>query len=113
LAKVEAGDELPYVPRHQATGTVAVEHARGGLAIGASYVSPMRETAGQGEIPANDRTDASFLLEITGRVNLGSQGEIYVNLRNVLGAADLTSRRPFGARPVAPRWFQIGTRWRL
>jgi Fe(3+) dicitrate transport protein len=113
LGMVEIGDELPYVPRHQATGSLALEHARGGLAVGASYVAAMRESAGQGELPAGERTDESFLLELTARAALGQRGELYLILRNALDAADLASRRPFGARPIAPRWFQVGTRWRF
>jgi Fe(3+) dicitrate transport protein len=111
LGRVDAGDELPYVPRHQASATIALEHARGGLAVGTTYVSPMRESAGQGESPPGEKTDASFLLDVTARVRVQKSGEVYVNVRNLLDEADLASRRPFGARPIAPRWVQVGTKW--
>jgi hypothetical protein len=29
-------------------------------------------------------------------------------LRNLGNAADIAARRPFGARPIAPRWLQAG-----
>jgi Fe(3+) dicitrate transport protein len=32
----------------------------------------------------------------------------YANLRNALSSQDIVSRRPYGARPNAPRWLQLG-----
>ena len=45
------------------------------------------------------------------RAFLSSHGSIYVNVRNLFDAHDITARLPFGARPVAPRWLQVGTSW--
>jgi Fe(3+) dicitrate transport protein len=109
--EVADGDELPYVPRHQAWLSAALESSLGTLAAGASYVSAMREEAGQGDAAPGVLTDESFVLDLTARAALGRRGEFYVHLRNALGAEDLASRRPFGARPIAPRWFQVGTKW--
>jgi Fe(3+) dicitrate transport protein len=38
-------------------------------------------------------------------------GQVYFSVRNLLGAEDIAARLPFGARPVAPRWIQVGTQW--
>lgn len=112
LGRVEEGDQLPYVPRHQASATLALEHRFGGLAVGAWYVSAMREEAGQGPAPPGTETDDSFLLDVMVRGRFG-RGELYLNVRNLLDAQDLASRRPYGARPVAPRWLQVGLRFAL
>ena len=44
---VQAGYEIPFVPRHQAQATAAIETPRGSLALAATYVSAMRERAGR------------------------------------------------------------------
>ena len=33
---------------------------------------------------------------------------LYANLRNVTDSQNIVSRRPYGARPNGPRWFQMG-----
>ncbi len=111
LRNVQVGDELPFVPRHQLAATAAGETSRGSLALTGTYVSPMREVAGQGASPNEPRTDPSFMLDATARVSLAGTGHVYISVRNLLGADDIAARLPFGARPVAPRWIQVGTKW--
>jgi Fe(3+) dicitrate transport protein len=38
---------------------------------------------------------------------------VYVNVRNVLDSHYIVSRRPYGARPNAPRWVQVGVKVEL
>jgi Fe(3+) dicitrate transport protein len=111
LGTVMPGYELPYVPRHEGTATVAFETPRGSLAVAGSYISAMRERAGAGPIPPQGGTDPSFILDTMARVNVTSRGHLYLSVRNLLGADDVAARLPFGARPVAPRWIQLGTKW--
>jgi Fe(3+) dicitrate transport protein len=114
LAIVEPGDELPFVPRHLASATVAFETRRAAFAVAGSYVSAMRERAGQGpETPAAPFTDPSLIFDVTARVSITQSGLFYVNVRNILNEADIAARLPFGARPVAPRWVQVGLKWSL
>ena len=76
LGMVVPGDELPFVPRHQAAATVGVRDA------GARrwrwrdrYVSAMREHAGQGPATlAEPFTDPSFILDVTARVPVKTAG---------------------------------------
>jgi Fe(3+) dicitrate transport protein len=112
LGDVQPGDELPFVPKHQAAATAAFETPYASLAVAGTYVSAMREHAGQG--PATIRepfTDPSFILDATLRVPVVPAGHFYMNVRNLLGAEDIAARLPYGARPVAPRWVQVGTKW--
>jgi Fe(3+) dicitrate transport protein len=111
LSDVMAGDELPFVPRHQLQATAGVETVRGSVAVAATYVSAMREHAGQGSAPSEPRTDPSLLFDVTARLSLLSTGQVYLSVRNVFNEADIAARLPFGARPVAPRWVQVGTKW--
>jgi Fe(3+) dicitrate transport protein len=108
LGRVEAGDELAYVPRHQIRASVGVESPRFRVFGAATYVSATREEAGQGEIPPSLRTDGSFVLDATARIRAVGSLWLYLQARNALGASDIASRRPYGARPIAPRWVQVG-----
>ena len=55
---VKGGDEFPYVPRHQASGSVGVDHRRFGVYASGTFVDSMREVAGTGEPDRYRRTDA-------------------------------------------------------
>jgi Fe(3+) dicitrate transport protein len=107
---VRAGDELPYVPRHQLAVTAGIEHARASGTVAATYVSAMREEAGSEPIEESLATDEQFLIDASASARLLAGISVYANLRNVLGSAFIVSRRPYGARPNAPRWLQVGAK---
>ena len=93
---------------------MAFETPHAALAVAGTYVSAMREHAGRRSRPraAEPLTDPSFILDVTGaRAGDDARAQVYVNVRNILGAEDIAARLPFGARPVAPRWVQVGTKW--
>jgi len=106
--QVFAGSELPYIPRHQLAAMLGVEGKRWGVAFSATHVSRMREVAGQGDLEDAHATDAYTLLDASGNVRLAKWAQVYVNFRNITDRAYLVSRRPFGARPGAPRSIMAG-----
>lgn len=107
---VTAGDSIPYLPPHQLSLTVALEHRYGGVNAAFNYVARMREVAGTGELIDALATDDQTWID------LGVFGKplpwltIYANLRNLTGEQNLVGRRPYGARVNAPRWFQAGVK---
>jgi Fe(3+) dicitrate transport protein len=110
FGSVKRGDELPYVPRHQLRASLGVEHARASLNVSASYVSRMREQAGSEALDRALATDAQFLLDAALSVRIWNTLSVYAQLRNALDAHYIVARRPFGARPNAPRMLQVGAR---
>jgi Fe(3+) dicitrate transport protein len=109
---VEVGDALPYVPEHQLSVQAGVERRDAWQAAAAlSVVSAMREEAGQGDDDL--RTDAQYLLDLTGRVRVFRNADVTLRLENVLFQDPIGSRRPFGARPVRPFQAQIGFAYAL
>jgi len=105
---VRKGDHIPYIPRHQLNVTLAAEHRRGGINGAVTYVAPMREQAGNQPIADSLATDEQVYLDLGGYVNVLRWLRVYANLRNALGAENIIGRRPYGARPNAPRWLQVG-----
>ncbi|HVR21005.1 MAG TPA: TonB-dependent receptor [Polyangiaceae bacterium] len=107
---VEPGYELPYVPRHQLSATAGIEVGPASGYGTFTYIAAMREEAGSEAMDDALHTDEQAILDLGGRYRVFGPLELYVNLRNVFDSHDLVARRPFGARPNAPRWLQVGAK---
>ncbi len=107
---VEKGDELPYVPRHTLNATVGIENDVAGLDANFNYVAAMREQAGSEDLSEVMATEEQFWFDLSAHYQVLRYLKVYSNLRNVLDQQYITSRRPYGARPNAPRWFELGAK---
>ncbi len=110
FGEVEAGDEIPYVPRHQLFASVGVEGRRAGVMVGATYISAMREQAGNEPLDDVLATDEQLLFDASAKLRVAAPVELYVTGKNLANSHYIISRRPFGARPNAPRWVQAGAK---
>ena len=90
--------------------SIGVDTYLGGGAIAGYYVSPMREEAGHEPIDEALATDEQAWIDFSTYIKPFKQLSIYGNLRNATGSKDIVSRRPFGARPNAPHWLQVGVK---
>jgi len=96
---VEPGDQMPYVPSHQAFTEVGVQWNEVQAYVGATYVGAMREEAGVGEAPMTDEAllfDANVVYEFLPGWRASLKAENFTNNRG------LAATRPAGARPVRP-----------
>jgi Fe(3+) dicitrate transport protein len=110
---VKAGDDVPYIPRHQMAASIGVETGWLSGNVGGTYVSRMREIAGQGLPAPGEATDAYFLLDAAVSVKPIDKLTVYLLGRNLLNSMYIVSRRPYGARPGAPIWIQAGVKVEL
>jgi Fe(3+) dicitrate transport protein len=110
---VAEGDEMPYLPRHQLYAMLALEHARAGGGVGVAYSSRMREEASGGALEDVLATDELVTVDVSSQVKVWGPLTIYGNVRNLLNDQSIVSRRPYGARPNAPRWVQVGAKIEL
>lgn len=108
LGDVAAGDELPYVPRHQAHASLGLEGHRPAGYLAAVYVSRMRERPGNEPLDEVSTTDAQLVIDSGVSYRLTSWLRLRADVHNVLDRRNLVSRRPYGARPNAPRWVELG-----
>ena len=113
FGSVKKGDEIPYVPRHQINGMLAAEYGPASVYGNATYISGMREQAGSAPLDQVIATDKQVIVDIGAKYRALRWLEIYGNVRNLFNELDLVSRRPFGARPNAPRMIQIGLKLKL
>ena len=111
FGEVEAGDEMPYVPRHEGRASVGLDFDVAGGYVAASYVGQMREQSGSGPLDLALATDAQFTVDIGANYRPLPALQLYVQARNVFDEHYIASRRPYGARPNPPRWVQLGAQF--
>ena len=107
---VSAGDRLPYVPEHQGGFELVVESPRASLGVTGALRGDMRDVAGQGSIPEEERIPATAVFDLAADVRATDQLKVYLQVRNFTDAATVESLRPFGARPGAPLTVMVGVK---
>ncbi len=107
---VQAGDDVPYVPTHQISASIGLEHELVGGNVAGTFVDELREVAGSGPPAEGEATDRHFLLDASVYTQPWKFLRFYAVGRNLLDMEYVASRRPYGARPGAPLWLQVGTK---
>lgn len=110
---VEAGDELPYIPKHQFQIAADLAGLQWQAGLNINYVDQTRTVAGQGAIEGNQRTDAHWLLDFAGNYRLTDGFELFGRIDNLLDNDYAVARRPAGLRPGKPRTAIVGFRVKL
>jgi Fe(3+) dicitrate transport protein len=105
---VEAGDELPYLPRHQAFASVGLEARAWSVALDAHYVSRMRTVAGRGEVLTTRATDAHLVVSASADYAVTSRARVFATVQNLTDRVYVVARQPAGARPGLPRTVMAG-----
>ena len=115
---VKAGDELPYVPRHQFFAGLGVQGSRWQADLSAHYLGRMRTRAGQGDLVPTLATDSAFVLDAMGEYALrgdvlGGPLRVFAGVQNLADRRYVVGRHPAGARPGLPRTIVAGVKLRL
>lgn len=108
---VEAGEELPYIPSHQAFAEVGLVSHRWNFYLRYRYVSSMRTVAGTGELLESEKTDLLSVVDLAGEFRLTKNTEVYVKVINLFEHQGIVAARPAGVRPTMPRTIMGGIRF--
>ncbi|MET0340483.1 MAG: TonB-dependent receptor [Polyangiales bacterium] len=108
FGNVRRADEIPYVPKHQVRAQLGVEHPRAGANVALTYVGQMREVPGRGRYVPGFSTEEQLVFDLAGYAKIWGPLSLYANIQNLFDRQYIVSRRPFGARPNAPRWTHVG-----
>jgi Fe(3+) dicitrate transport protein len=110
---VTKGDELPYLPKHQASASIGVEAPRWRADLGLVSAGAMRTRAGSGPIDPAASTDAFTVLSLSGEYSVTRTARVFASIQNLTDETYITSRRPAGARPGLPRTLMAGMKLNL
>ena len=113
---VQAGDQIPYLARHQLFTGLSLEASRWRLRMDSSLVSRMRTKAGQGAIPDRQSTDAHLVFGFSGEYDLKTEKQaatLFVAVQNLTNQAYIVARRPAGVRPGLARTLMGGIKFNL
>ncbi len=107
------GDELPYLPRHQLAVQAAVVAPSWELSAGAHYRGAARDVPGRGATVAGEAIDALLTVDLAMHLRFDALAELYLTCSNLLDEQVIVARRPYGARPNAPRLVALGYKARF
>ena len=113
---VMKGDHLPYLPEHVASlaaSWISDPAARYEVGTTLRYHDDMRDSASQGDVPEHERTEAYATVDLDAHWRPRTWAELYLTVDNVLNEQAIVSRRPYGARPNAPRTVILGYKSRF
>ncbi|MCM2678109.1 TonB-dependent receptor family protein [Echinimonas agarilytica] len=117
---VEKGDPVPYLAEHMLTASVGLTASNWQVALLVSYSDEMPETAQQqltgdpdDATLAGVYTDDYINVDIAANYDINSQSRVYAKVDNLFDDADITSRRPYGARPTMTRTLQVGYKYKF
>jgi len=110
---VQAGDKLPYLPRHQITFNAGVEIEKARFSATVNLVSKTRAVAGSGSIAATDKIDGRALVDLSAEVDIFGPVSLFGSVTNLFDTDYNVAFSPAGARPGAPRIVQGGLKARF
>lgn len=99
---VAAGDELPYIAKHQYFASIGFIKPKWEVNLNGTYVGKTRSTAGQGAITTSEKIDPHFVLDLATEFEVANKTRLFVNIENLLDEEYMVSRRPNNARPGKP-----------
>lgn len=111
--KVEAGDKLPYLAPHQLAVSLSLERKRWGLHLSGRYQAKMRTQAGQGPIDPARVADANFIVDCSASFLVHPRFSIFASATNIFNETYVAARHPAGLRPLMPRNFMAGGKFRF
>lgn len=103
FGSVTAGDELPYVPRHQLTISAGLHGNKWAADVVMNYVSVSRAVAGAGSIPNLETIDGRVLVDLALSYQVHKKVRVFATIENLFDEIYVAARRPYGARPGKPR----------
>ncbi|MDT7831628.1 TonB-dependent receptor [Flavobacteriaceae bacterium S356] len=99
---VTAGDELPYISKHQFNATISLEHQKFQLNLNTRFNGSFRTVAGSGTIPANEQVASNFIVDFAGKYSISKKLNATANIINLFNKTYAVSRVPAGLRPGHP-----------
>ncbi|WP_276390224.1 TonB-dependent receptor family protein [Eudoraea chungangensis] len=106
--EVEAGDELPYIPKNQFNTMISLEHPSFQINLSGRFNGEFRTKAGSGSIPTDELVPSNFVIDLSGEYYINKHFSVNGRIINLLDEAYAVSRVPAGLRPGHPFGAYLG-----
>lgn len=111
--EVIAGDELPYISKHQFNIGISLEHVKFELNLNGRFNGEFRTQAGKGSIPSNELVGSNFIIDFSGKYHINKNLSITGNIINLFDETYAASRVPAGLRPGHPFGAYAGLQYKF
>lgn len=105
---IREGDELPELAKHTWLVGVGAEFGPASFDAAVTYTGEMRNKAGQGDIPADQKLGGYALVDLTAGYRVNKNLRVVGAVKNLFDEVGLASRKPAGLRPTMPRLMTAG-----
>ncbi len=110
---VNAGDQLPYIPKHQFNAMLSLEHEKYELNLSGRYNGEFRTLAGSGDIPNDELVASNFIIDFSAKYHFSKHLSATSNIINMGDETYAVSRVPAGLRPGHPFGANLGLEFRF
>ncbi len=110
---VNAGDQLPYIPKHQFNVMLSLEHEKYELNLSGRYNGEFRTLAGSGDIPNDELVASNFIIDFSAKYHFSKHLSATSNIINMGDETYAVSRVPAGLRPGHPFGANLGLEFRF
>jgi len=97
---VRDGDQVPYIPEHQAFGSLGVEYLDYALYLEAFFSDKMQTAVGELDSPST--TDSYAVFDLLAKWQYNDYVSLFGTVENLFDREYVVARRPAGARPGLP-----------
>ena len=111
--EVSAGDEMPYIAKHQFNTSISLEHKDFELNLSGRFNGSFRTVAGSGSISENEGVDSNFIIDFSGKYHFNKYLSATGNIINLMDETYAVSRVPSGLRPGHPFGAYAGLEFRF
>lgn len=111
--EVSAGDEMPYIAKHQFNTNISLEHKDFELNLSGRFNGSFRTVAGSGNISENEGVDSNFIIDFSGKYHFNHYLSVTGNIINLMDETYAVSRVPSGLRPGHPFGAYAGLEFRF
>jgi len=105
---VDKGDELPYMPEHQARLSAGLEANNWKMDVTLKYQGDAREMPGRGQPEPHLELKNHAIVDVSAAYQVSRGLQLKLVVENIADRQEIVSRRPLGARPNQPRTVQFG-----
>ena len=102
---VNAGDPIPYIPRHQLHAMIGFVQTHWAVHLSANFVD---ETCVRAACGAFEITDSSFTVDVAGRWSVNDNLGLFARVENLADSSAIVGLHPYGARPNKSRTALVG-----